>query len=163
MSADRPYVIGLDGPSGSGKSTFAAVLADALGAATVHLDDVYPGWGGLEAVVPRVVAWTLQPLSAGRPARWRRYDWVAGRYAEWHEAPRRDVVLVEGVGAGARACARHLDLLLWLEAPEQVRYARAMGRDGAGYRPYWRRWAAAEQAHHGREGTRARADVVLAG
>ncbi|GAB3674921.1 uridine kinase family protein [Angustibacter aerolatus] len=159
----RPFVIGVDGPSGSGKSVLADRLAAALGAAVIRLDDVYPGWGGLEASVPRVVAWALAPLADGRPARWRRFDWVAGRYAEWHTAPRRDVVVLEGVGAGARACATHLDVLLWVEAPEAERYGRAMRRDGVGYRPHWRQWAAAEQVHHRREGTRERADVVLRG
>jgi hypothetical protein len=38
-----------------------------------------------------------------------------------------------------------------------------MARDGVGYRPHWRAWAAAERAHHGREGTRERADVLVAG
>jgi uridine kinase len=159
----RPYVIGVDGPSGAGKSDLAARLATALDGAVLRMDDLYPGWRGLEASVPRVVAWALAPLRAGRPGRWRRYDWVRERYAEWHELPTRPVVVVEGVGAGARACAPYLDLLLWLEAPEPERYRRAMLRDGVGYRPHWRGWAAAERAHHGREGTRERADVVLAG
>lgn len=159
----RPFIIGLDGPSGSGKTSLAARLATSLDATVVHLEDIYPGWDGLEATVPRLVAWALAPLRAGRVARWRRYDWGQGRYAEWHEAPRRDVLVVEGVGAGARACAPYLDLLIWLEAGESQRYARAMRRDGVGFRAHWRRWAAAERAHHGREGTRERADVVLAG
>jgi uridine kinase len=159
----RPYVIGVDGPSGAGKSDLAARLATALDGAVLRMDDLYPGWRGLEASVPRVVTWALAPLRAGRPGRWRRYDWVHERYAEWHELPGRPVVVVEGVGAGARACAPYLDLLLWLEAPEPERYRRAMLRDGVGYRPHWRGWAAAERAHHGREATRERADVVLAG
>jgi uridine kinase len=158
-----PYVIGVDGPSGAGKSDLAARLGESLDAAVLRMDDLYPGWRGLEASVPRVVAWALEPLRAGRVGRWRRFDWVAQRYAEWHELPPRDVVVVEGVGAGARACTPYLDLLLWLEAPESERYRRAMIRDGVGYRPHWRTWAAAERAHHRREGTRERADVVLTG
>jgi hypothetical protein len=157
-----PVVIGVDGPSGAGKTVLAGRLAAELDDVTVvHVEDLYPGWSGLDAVVPRLVAWVLQPSDEGRPPRWRRWDWAAGRYAEWHELPARSVLVVEGVGAGARACAPYLDLLVWVEAPEQVRYLNAMHRDGVLYRPHWRRWAAAERLHFDREGTRARADVVV--
>lgn len=157
----RPYVVGVDGPSGAGKTVLAARMASALGAGVVHVEDLYPGWGGLEPAVPRLVAWVLEPLAAGRSARWRRWDWAAGRYAEWRTLAPTSTVVVEGVGAGARACAPYLDLLVWVQAPEPVRYAQAMARDGVAYRPYWRRWAAAERVHFEREGTRARADVVV--
>lgn len=158
----RQYVIAVDGPSGAGKSRLASRLAHALGdAAVIRLDDMYPGWDGLEPAVPRLVAWALRPAGEGRPVRWRRWDWVAGRYAEWHEVPQRPVLVVEGVGAGARACAPYLDQLLWVEAPEPARFVAAMARDGETYRPHWRRWAAAERAHFEKEGTRARADVVV--
>jgi uridine kinase len=158
----RPFVVAVDGPSGAGKTSLAEqVRAGVERAAVVHLDDFYPGWQGLEAAVPRLVAWVLQPVSVGRPARWRRYDWAKRRYAEWHEVPPCDVLVVDGVGSGARACAPYLDVLLWVETSESERYRRAMARDGVGYRPYWRRWAAAEQVHHAREVTRERADVRL--
>ena len=107
------------------------------------------------------MSWVLVPVVQGRRARWRRYDWVVGRYAEWHQLAPMTTVIVEGVGAGARVCAPYLDLLVWVEAPEPVRYAQAMARDGVGYRPHWRRWSAAERAHFGREDTRGRADVVV--
>jgi uridine kinase len=159
---ERPFVLAVDGPSGAGKTRLAEQLRAGLDrASVVHLDDFYPGWHGLEASVPRLVAWVLQPVSVGRPARWRRYDWVAGRYAEWHEVPDCDVLVVDGVGSGARACAPYLDALLWVETTEDERYRRAMARDGVGYRPYWRQWAATERTHHARERTRERADVRL--
>ncbi len=158
----RPFVIAVDGPSGAGKTRLAGLLAQRVDdAAVVHLDDVYPGWAGLEAAVPRLVGWVLRPAHAGGTARWRRWDWVAGRYAEWHAAPARAVLVVEGVGSGARACAPFVDVLVWVEAPEAERYATAMRRDGVGYRPHWRAWAASERRHFEREGTRARADVVV--
>jgi uridine kinase len=161
-AVERPFVLALDGPSGAGKTCLAEQLRAGLDrASVVHLDDFYPGWGGLEAAVPRLVSWVLHPVSVGRPARWRRYDWVADRYAEWHEVPDCDVLVVDGVGSGARACAPYLDALLWVETTEDERYRRAMARDGVGYRPYWRQWAAAERTHHARERTRERADVLL--
>jgi uridine kinase len=156
-------VVAIDGPSGSGKSTLAAALAAELAAPVVHLDDIFPGWDGLDDAVPRLVEWVLEPLAKGEPARYRRFDWPRHEYAEWHEVPEAGVVVVEGVSCGATACAPYLSLLLWVEAPRELRFARGIERDGEAYRPHWERWAAQEDAHFAREGTRGRADEILWG
>ncbi len=48
----------------------------------------------------------MEPLTAGRPARYRRWDWAAGAYAEWVQLPASDVVVLEGCGCRgpARGC-----------------------------------------------------------
>ena len=61
-------VIALDGPSGSGKTVLTAELAAFLRArgtavTVIAMDDLYPGWHGLEAGVTRVVEGVLIPLS----------------------------------------------------------------------------------------------------
>ena len=156
----------VDGPSGSGKSTLAARLAAALGdPPLVHMDDLFPGWDGLADAVPRLLEWVLEPLSAGLPARYRRFDWPADEYAEWHAVATDGAraLVVEGVTCGARACAPYLSLLVWVEAPRDLRFRRGMERDGEAYRPYWERWARQEDAHFAAEDTRRRADVVVDG
>jgi uridine kinase len=161
-SAGGTRVVAVDGPSGSGKTALAAGLSDVLGGApVVRMDDLYPGWDGLEDSVPRLVEWVLEPLARAEPARYRRWDWAGGAYAETHEVAGSDVLVVEGVGCGARACAPYLSLLVWVEAPHDVRFSRSMERDGEAYRPHWQRWARQEAAHFATEGTRDRADVVL--
>ena len=154
-------VVAIDGPSGSGKTTFARELADELAAPLVQMDHIYPGWDGLEASVPNVVRWLLEPLAEHRDAGYHRYDWAENRYAEWHPVDSGPVIVVEGAGCGATACQPYLSYLVWLEAPLDVRYERAMARDGEGYRPHWDRWAAQEATHFATEGTRARADVRI--
>jgi uridine kinase len=162
--AGTTRVVAVDGPSGAGKSTLAAALATALGdAPVVHLDDVYPGWDGLDDAVPRLLEWVLEPLAKGAPARYRRFDWPSHEYAEWHDVPPAGVLVVEGVTSGARACAPYLSLLLWVEAPRELRMARGIERDGEAYRPHWERWAVQEDAHFAREDTRGRADEILSG
>jgi len=163
----RPAVIAVDGPAGSGKTSLAALLANRLGdgehdVPVVHMDDLFPGWDGLADAVPRLLEWVLGPLAGEGVARWRRYDWVAGGYAEWHEVPRSPVVVVEGVASGSRACAPHLALLVWVEASLDVRLARGLARDSDAFAPYWDRWAAQEQVHFTAERTRERADLRLA-
>lgn len=158
--AGSTRVVAVDGPSGSGKTVLAALLSASLGdAPVVHMDDLYPGWDGLQDAVPRLVEWVLEPLSRNARARYRRFDWPTGRYAEWHELPPVPVLVVEGVGCGARACTPYLSTLVWVEAPRALRFARGIERDGEAYRPHWERWAKQEDAHFATEGTRSRADV----
>ncbi|HEX4399545.1 MAG TPA: hypothetical protein VH136_18035, partial [Trebonia sp.] len=71
------------------------------------------------------------------------------------------VLIVEGVGAGARRAAAFESLLVWLEAPTAVRKQRALDRDGETFAPYWDMWAAQEEAMLARERTLERADLVL--
>ncbi len=152
----------VDGPSGSGKSTLAARLALALGdAPLLAMDDLYPGWDGLARAVPLLHDQVVAPLAAGRPARYRRWDWDAGAWAEEHDLGTPPVLVVEGVGCGSRPIAPHAVLLAWVEAAPEVRFARGIARDGEAYRPHWERWARQERALFAAEGTRNRADVVV--
>lgn len=159
-------LVAIDGPAGSGKTTFAEVLAAALtregeAVATVHLDDLYEGWGGLDAVWERLASWVLEPLIRGEPGRYQRYDWGAGAWAEWHDLPVPDVLVVEGCGSAPRAVDPLAVLRVWIEAPEAVRLRRGLARDGAELRERWLGWLASEALHFSRERTRERADVRL--
>lgn len=161
-----PYLVGIDGRAGTGKTTLAGVLAEHLGrdgtdVAVVHLDEVYPGWDGLAAAVPTLVRDVLAPLRAGRPARWRLWDWAADAPGGWAERGPAAAVVVEGVGAGAVACRPHLDDLLWLEAPAGDRYERAIARDGEVFAREWDRWAAQEDAYLAVDDPASAADVVV--
>jgi uridine kinase len=162
--AGATRVVALDGPSGSGKSTLARRLSDALGGApVVHMDDLFPGWDGLADAAPRLLEWVLEPLARGERARYRRYDWTAGAYAEWHDLPDVPVLVVEGCGCGVRATAPYLSLLVWVQAPHGERMRRGMERDGEAYRPHWERWARQEQALYDAERVRERADLRVDG
>ncbi len=159
------HLVCVDGPAGSGKSTLAAALAAQLGSgcAVVHLDDLYEGWSGLGGVWDRVEAQVLRPLAAGRPARYRRYDWLAGAFAEWVDVPVPDVLVLEGCGSAPRAVDDRATLRVFVEAPDDVRLARGLARDGEAQREHWTAWMREEAAEFSREDTRARADVVVDG
>nr|WP_225754917.1 (d)CMP kinase [Actinotalea sp. Marseille-Q4924] len=166
----------VDGPAGSGKSTLAARLAETLRSGTpgptdlvpmrttvVHLDDLYEGWSGLDGVWERLAAQVLDPLASGSPGRYQRYDWVAGRFAEWVDVPLPDVLVVEGCGSAPRAADGRNVLVVWVEAPSALRLDRGLSRDGEAMREEWERWMELEGTHFERERTRARADVVVDG
>jgi uridine kinase len=159
--AGRTRVVAVDGRSGAGKTSLAARLRSALGAPVVTLEDLYGGWDGLERGIDLLVSEVLQPLSAGRAARVPRYNWVTAAWeAPWVLEP-PEVLIAEGVGAGARRAAAYASTVIWIEAAASVRKKRALDRDGQTFAPYWDMWAAQEDAMLARERTPDRADLVL--
>jgi uridine kinase len=154
-------VIAVDGPAGSGKTTLADALG-ARGATVLHLDDLYAGWSGLEGSLwPRLSAQVLEPLRRGVPGRYQRYDWPSAAFADWVDVPVPDVLVVEGCGSARRAVDPVAVLRVWVEAPDDLRLARGLARDGADAREHWLTWMADEASHFARERTRERADVRL--
>jgi para-aminobenzoate synthetase len=158
--AGATRVVAIDGRSGAGKSTLAAALAHRLPAALVALEDLYGGWDGLQAGVTRLCAEVLAPLAQRRAPLVRRYDWHAGAWLQpWTLEP-PDILIVEGVGAGALAATPHISLLVWVDAPADARRERALARRPADA-DAWERWARQEDAYLERERPRERADVVI--
>jgi hypothetical protein len=156
-------VVAVDGPSGAGKSTLAAAVGSALGAQVVRVDDLIPGWDGLSVASGIVRRDVLEPLTRGEDGGYRRYDWDRGAYAEWCPVPLAPYLVVEGCASGSSELAPYLSLLVWVDAPLELRFARGMERDGETFRPHWERWEADSQALFAREGTAARADMRIDG
>ncbi len=138
--AAGPTVVAVEGRSGSGKTELAAALAARTGATVVHLDDLYPGWSGLEAAVD-LLRGLLARLRTGRPTTQPVWDWDRGAYTRSVPLPTAGLVVVEGVGA---SCAGPVDLLVELVADPLVRRDRALTRDGETFAPHWDAWAAQE-------------------
>ena len=158
----RTKVVAVDGPSGAGKSDFAAALAQRLpDAALLHMDDLYPGWDGLRQAVADVYDQVLAPLARGESAAYRHWDWKHDRYAGWQDLPPAGLLLVEGVGSGARPGAELESVLIWLEADRAVRFRRGIERDGDRYLPHWQGWAVLEEALFEGDRTRERADLIV--
>lgn len=159
--APRPPLTLIDGRSGSGKTTYATQLADATGAQLLSLDDVYPGWDGLEAAEAHVLHHVLDALAAGREARWRRWDWRNARPGDWTTIDPSRALIIEGCGAlsaKARALATHG---IWVEATDAARKDRAITRDGEPFAREWERWARQEEWHELRHSPRSWADEVV--
>ena len=170
FSAARPLVIGIDGRSGSGKTVLSKVLAENLSpdheVTVLRLESLYPGWDGLEAGMEVFSRDVLPKLAAGETATYDTWDWNAGD--EPGGAPGQqvtteptEVLICEGVGVGARQNREHLDVLIWLRVPDDVRYDRAMNRDGATYRNQWENWAAQERRMLDQDQIYDAADLVL--
>lgn len=156
----RNLTILIDGPSGSGKTTFANRVSTATGIPLVHLDDFYPGWGGLHEGSLMVPTNVLDPVAPG----YTRWDWINDRPGERVGIdPERDLI-VEGVGALTRSsyeAAKRLGdvLAVRITAPYCQRKKRALARDPE-YVDFWDMWAEQERKLYALEPP-VTADLVL--
>ncbi len=153
-------IIAIDGRSGAGKTTVATALAAALDCPILTVDELCPGWDGL-GQVPTLLAAALEPLAQGRSGHYRRYDWITGERDGNIELEPTAWLVVDGVGSASRLCRPSLTYVIWIEADEAHRKARALARDGAVFAGVWDRWAVQESALFEQEQTAAAADAVL--
>jgi hypothetical protein len=136
-------VVAIDGGAAAGKSGLAAWLAGQLaGCAVLHLDDLLDGWAGQFDYAGRLHRDVLDPLSHGRSGSYRRYDWVAGRFAETVVVPVPEILVVEGVSAIA-GCAGRASVGILLDVERAERERRWAERDGP-VRRSWLDWLEAE-------------------
>ena len=155
-SPKRPVVL-IDGGSGSGKSTLAAALSTRLNAQLVHLEDLYPGWEGLEAASSQLFE---EILSSPSP-RWRGWDWQRDVVTRWRSLDAELPLVIEGSGALSRRNRERATFGIWLELAEETRKERALRRDGDRYAPHWDGWASQERTFADRERPAELADVVV--
>jgi uridine kinase len=106
----------------------------------------------------------LAPLLAGRSARYQRWEWNRDEPAEWHDVPAGAVLVVEGVSSTRAELSAPWSLQLWVDAPREVRLARALERDGAAMLPHWVEvWMPSEEAYIARERPQERVDLLVDG
>jgi uridine kinase len=147
----RPIVIALDGGSGAGKTTIAQRFIRLTEVASVSLDDFY------QTVIPesewphktveqrlsgvfdwqRVRAEALEPLRAGRPGRWRAFDFrrglgEAGKYRlreEVTEVAPAPTILVEGAYSASPPLRDLVDVAVLVDVQSTTRQMRAAVRE----------------------------------
>lgn len=138
-------VVLIDGHSGSGKTDFARLLAEQHGFEVLSLDEVYPGWDGLDAgqalVAEKLLPIWLRTGSVEVP----QWEWASMSYSSSRIVPDAPGLVVEGCGSISPASVALASRSIWLHAPEAIRYQRAITRDGESYLPHWKRWALQEQ------------------
>jgi uridine kinase len=156
----------IDGRAGSGKSTLADEVQNEffrLGESAprvIHLDDLYPGWDGLQLGVEYLQRSVLTPLSKREVSHYQLFDWARGERKEWREFAGGTPLIVEGCGAINRNSIESADLSVWLEETEEIRKARWMSREGND--AHWAQWAAQELDFYARERSAELADRVIA-
>jgi uridine kinase len=161
----RPLIVLIDGPSGAGKSSLAdELVASWPGAGTprlVRMDELYPGWDGLDAGSAALGADLLGPLRRGGSGHYRRWDWARDRPAEPVAVDADQPVVVEGCGTLAAANLPYADVTVWLDADDALRKRRALDRDGEVFAREWDRWQAQFERYVERERPREAAMLRL--
>ena len=167
LAARRPahtVWVGIDGCGAAGKSTLAARVAAAVPGALVVAVDDFAGPHVPEWDYDRFNVQVARPLRAGRPTRYQRWEWNRDVGAEWHDLVPGRVLVIEGVSATRAEVEVPWDLQLWVDAPRDLRLARAGARDGADQLWYWTDvWMPSEQAYIAREQPQQRVDVIVDG
>lgn len=135
----------IDGPSGSGKTTLAAEIEKHWNSAVklyvVHMDDLYPGWGGLAQGAEKALA-MLRERATGIDTQWQRYDWVTEEFTEWHSVDAREPLLIEGCGSISAGTESLSQVRIWLDADTELRRERALARAGENFAEHWNDWDA---------------------
>ena len=162
-------VLLIDGRAGSGKSTLADEVQNEffkLGESAprvIHLDDLYPGWDGLQLGVEYLQRAILNPLGRREVAHYQLFDWAAGERREWREFAGGTPLIIEGVGSLSRIAAEQADITVWLEADQAVRQARIADRkaEGDGDGSWFAMWSAQEADFYAREKSSEIADFTI--
>jgi uridine kinase len=151
-------LVGIGGRGGAGKTTLARTVAEAQ---IVSTDEF---WDGEGFDIPRLRREVVDPLAAGRPARFSSYDWAARRLRGSRVVTPEGVVVVEGVCALHRTLRDAYAVRVWVEAPADVRLARGVARDGEDARSTWVDvWMPSEDRYIERDAPIACAHVVVDG
>ena len=157
--------VGVDGFGAAGTSTLARRIAAALPDAWIIAVDDF-GRAGVRGWDRELfAAQVLEPLLAGRPARYRRWDLVADAGRGWVEVPPGVPVVVEGVSATDDRVPVPWDVTLWVTAPAAVRRRRIRSRDSdPAVLERWRTdWLPSEQAYAAAQRPWRRVDVIVDG
>ena len=181
---NRPVLVAIDGASGSGKSTFALWLADEFEAALVQSDDFFaagisnaewdartPEERAADAIDwQRVRVEALEPLLAGKPAKWHAFDFAAGVRPDGTYAMRSDsvereparVIVLEGAYSTGGALTDLIDLSVLVDAPSEVRHDRVQAREEQEFLVAWHaRWDPAEEMYFTHIRPRSSFDLVV--
>jgi predicted kinase len=155
--------VGVDGFGAAGKTSLAAAVAAAVpGAVVVHVDDfARAGVRGWER--DRFATQVVEPLLAGRPGRYQRWDLITDVGLDWLVVPVGVLVIVEGVSATDDRLPVPWDVTLWVEAAADVRWQRIAERDtDPALRHLWLTdWLPSEQAYEREQNPRNRVDAVV--
>ena len=157
----KPHIILIDGMSGVGKSHLAELMLSGLGGVLIHLDDVYPGWNGLDAGRQHVIDSVLVPLVEGRSGRYTAWNWERDSAGEFVDVPLADIVIIEGCGISTEQSRRFADTTVWVECDDSERRARLTQRDGDRFADHLDTWDAQVYTHMADNKPRETATVVV--
>lgn len=172
LAAEKPAVVAIDGCCASGKSTLAALLSQVYGADVLHMDDFFlqPHQRTEERLAKpgenvdheRFLAEVLQPLHAGKPFCYRRYDCGTQTILPGVEKRPGRLTVVEGSYSLHPALAPYYDLQVCLTIGADAQSARILHRNGpAMHERFVKLWIPLENRYFGETAVHSRCDLLL--
>jgi uridine kinase len=169
-----PILVAVAGPGAAGKSTLARALQQLAPneVTVIEFDDFYrPSFSPLPGVElgagfewQRLRNQVLEPLRAGRAARYQRYDWDADEMGAWIDVPPHGITIVEGIYSSRAELSHFYDFVIWVDAPADLRLQRGIERDGEEARERWlKEWIPDEEAFIAQDDPVSRADIRVSG
>jgi uridine kinase len=129
------------------------------GAQSVATDEFWTGDG---FDIERIATEVVKPLTRGQPARFASYDWAAREARGTRSVEPDGIVVIEGVCALHRKLRDVYAVRAWVEAPAEIRLARAVARDGEAARADWvERWMPSEERYVERDDPVSCAHIVI--
>ena len=145
LPARRVAIVGIDGPAGSGKTTFAVHLHEALrelgtSVESIPMEDFYlpqkakPKEEQSAIDFIRYYDWrrlrdqVLIPISAGKEASFRRFDWRGGQLGLWRDVKPNGVFLIDGLSSTRPELKEFLTMRVWVDCPRDARLERGLAR-----------------------------------
>jgi uridine kinase len=160
---ESPIVVALDGGSGAGKSTLVSLIANELDTALIQMDDFFTAdipdnqWDvfSIEERLKYVFDWqrlresAIEPLLAGKAARWHAFDFEAGlrpdgtygMQPDYVEREPSKVILLDGAYSASSELADLVDLTVLIDVSIDERHARLAAREDNDFLDHWHtRW-----------------------
>lgn len=144
-SADRPFVVAIDGLSGAGKTTFVSHLSNEPSVHIFHIDDYIverdkryqtgqpesTEYYALQWDVSRLERQLFRPLHEGAtkltlPRYMYERDVITEEVVDVSSA---HTVVVEGIFLQRPEWRSYFDYVIYLDCPREVRYERVLNRD----------------------------------
>ncbi len=160
VAGDRQLIL-VDGRSGAGKTQWARQKQHESGFFLLSLDDIYPGWDGLDAGHRYAFHRCIVPWSRGEVGRLRRWDWGSMAPSGLIEIDPDVNLIIEGCGALSLLTSPYASERYWVEADSNIRQQRAFERDGDTFVPHWHRWSLQEDRFYTIHQSSQLADAVI--
>lgn len=170
------HILGIDGFGASGKSYLANELADEAGDFhVISVDEFYKPEefrvynDSLQTDIDNNFDWdrlfnqVFVNISNKETIRYQRYDWHKDNMDEWVEIPSNFRVIIEGVYVLQQRFLDYYDFKIWVSSPKEIRYQRAVERDGYKMKFWMNDWMPKEERYFELERPDTKADMVIEG
>lgn len=159
-------IITIDGPAGAGKTTLASniylALSKKFSVEVIHMDDLYNGWdNALTDELTKILSYISDSHLNQREFQYCSFDWENSSYMPPKKFSPKQILILEGVGAGQRAISKARSVLIWMDIEAEIGYQRVLKRDGQSIAPRMSQWLRQQEKHFALENTKNEADFIL--